>query len=31
MVDLGFESDVNFILDKIGVGLKSEDEELAEI
>ena len=32
MIDLGFEEDVNFILDKIpSTNLKSEDESTAEI
>ena len=31
MIDLGFEQDVNFILDSVGTTLKSEDEKLAEL
>lgn len=31
MIDLGFETEVNFILDSIKTALKSEDEELAEV
>lgn len=30
MVDLGFEEDVNFILDSITTSLKSEDDDMAE-
>ena len=31
MIDMNFETDVNFILDSIGTTLKSEDETLAEL
>jgi ATP-dependent RNA helicase DDX23/PRP28 len=31
MIDLGFETEVNFILDSIKTALKSEDEEMAEV
>jgi hypothetical protein len=31
MIDMGFEGDVNFILDSITTTLKSEKEELAEL
>ena len=31
MIDLGFESDVNYILDSITTQLKSEDEIAAEL
>lgn len=31
MIDMGFEEDVNFILDSIKSTLKSENEEVAEL
>ena len=31
MIDLGFEVDVNYILDSISTMLKSEDETIAEM
>ena len=31
MIDLGFEVDVNYILDCISTMLKSEDETIAEM
>lgn len=31
MIDLGFEADVNFILEKIRTNMKSEDETMATL
>jgi len=31
MIDMGFEADVNFILDSIGSTMKSDDDRMAEL
>jgi ATP-dependent RNA helicase DDX23/PRP28 len=31
MIDMGFEADVNFILDRVKSNMKSEDELMADL